>query len=141
MIGLGYVGLPFAVEMAQNGFKVVGFDKNQGKIRQLQNGESYIADLPRENIEQMIESKHFEATKDFSMLSQADVVIICVPTPTTPDGTPNISYIEEATHAIGQNINANVLVILESTTYPGTTEEMVQPILQKYGFTIGHDLF
>ena len=83
----------------------------------MQNGESYIADLPRENIEQMIESKHFEATKDFSMLSQADVVIICVPTPTTPDGTPNISYIEEATHAIGQNINANVLVILESTTY------------------------
>lgn len=141
VIGLGYVGLPFAVEMAQNGFKVVGFDKNQGKIRQLQNGESYIADLPRENIEQMIESKHFEATKDFSMLSQADVVIICVPTPTTPDGTPNISYIEEATHAIGQNIKANVLVILESTTYPGTTEEMVQPILQKYGFTIGHDLF
>ncbi|WP_155589984.1 nucleotide sugar dehydrogenase [Lysinibacillus cavernae] len=141
VIGLGYVGLPFAVEMVQRGFHVVGFDKNQAKITQIQNGESYIADLPKENIQHIIQSNQFEATNDFSKLSQVDVVMICVPTPTTAERTPNISYIEDATHNIGQNMNTNSLVILESTTYPGTTEEIVQPILEKYGFVIGQDLF
>lgn len=141
VIGLGYVGLPFAVEMVRSGFQVIGFDKNQDKIMQLQNGHSYIADLPKENIQQMIKSNQFEPTNDFSKLSQVDVVMICVPTPTSTEGTPDISYIKEATHTIGQYIKTNGLVILESTTYPGTTEEIVQPILEDYGFAIGQNLF
>ncbi|MGE7987260.1 nucleotide sugar dehydrogenase [Lysinibacillus fusiformis] len=141
VIGLGYVGLPFAIEIVQKGFHVLGFDKNQEKIALLQNGESYIADIPKENIEQLLKDHQFEATYDFSKLASVDVVIICVPTPTTEDGTPDISYIEEATHDIGCHIKANALVILESTTYPGTTEGIVQPILQKHGFAVGQDLF
>ncbi|KPN89463.1 nucleotide sugar dehydrogenase [Lysinibacillus sp. ZYM-1] len=141
VIGLGYVGLPFAVEIVQRGFHVLGFDKNQEKIALLQNGESYIADISKEKIQQLLAHHQFEATYDFSKLSFVDVVIICVPTPTTVDGTPNISYIEDAANDIGQYIKANALVILESTTYPGTTEEIVQPILQKHGFVIGQDLF
>lgn len=141
VIGLGYVGLPFAIEIVQKGFHVLGFDKNQEKIAMLQNGESYIADIPKENIQQILKDQHFEATFDFSKLASVDVVIICVPTPTTVDGTPDISYIEEAAHDIGRYIKANALVILESTTYPGTTEEIVQPILQKHGFAVGQDLF
>jgi len=96
VIGLGYVGLPFAVEIAQSGFRVIGFDKNQDKIRLLQAGDSYIADLSKENIRQIIKNKQFEVTNDFAKLSHVDVVVICVPTPTTIDGTPNISFIEEA---------------------------------------------
>ncbi len=141
VIGLGYVGLPFAIEIVQKGFHVLGFDKNQEKIAMLQNGESYIADIPKENIQQILKDQHFEATFDFSKLASVDVVIICVPTPTTVDGTPDISYIVEAAHDIGRYIKANALVILESTTYPGTTEEIVQPILQKHGFAVGQDLF
>ncbi|ODV53442.1 MULTISPECIES: nucleotide sugar dehydrogenase [Lysinibacillus] len=141
VIGLGYVGLPFAIEIVQKGFHVLGFDKNQEKIALLQNGESYIADIPKENIQPLLKEHQFEATYDFSKLASVDVVIICVPTPTTEDGTPDISYIEEAAHDIGCHINANALVILESTTYPGTTEEIVQPILQKHGFAVGQDLF
>ncbi|WDU78631.1 nucleotide sugar dehydrogenase [Lysinibacillus sp. G01H] len=141
VIGLGYVGLPFAVEIAQSGFRVIGFDKNQDKIRLLQAGDSYIADLSKENIRQIIKNKQFEVTNDFAKLSHVDVVVICVPTPTTIDGTPNISFIEEATYSIGRNIKSGALVILESTTYPGTTEDIVQPIFQKNGFVIGHDLF
>jgi len=141
VIGLGYVGLPFAIEIVQKGFHVLGFDKNQEKIALLQNGESYIADIPKENIQLLLKERQFEATNDFSKLASVDVVIICVPTPTMEDGTPDISYIEEAAHDIGCHINANVLVILESTTYPGTTEEVVQPILQKHGFAVGQDLF
>ncbi|MFA1739311.1 nucleotide sugar dehydrogenase [Lysinibacillus fusiformis] len=141
VIGLGYVGLPFAIEIVQKGFHVLGFDKNQEKIALLQNGESYIADIPKENIQLLLKEHQFEATYDFSKLASVDVVIICVPTPTTEDGTPDISYIEEAAHDIGCHINANALVILESTTYPGTTEEIVQPILQKHGFAVGQDLF
>jgi len=141
VIGLGYVGLPFAVEIVQSGFHVIGFDKNQDKIRQIQEGDSYIADLPKENLQRIIKSSRFEATNDFAKLSQVDVVVICVPTPTAVDGTPNMSFIKEATHDIGRNIKTNALIILESTTYPGTTEEFVQPILQKNGFVIGHDLF
>lgn len=141
VIGLGYVGLPFAIEIVQKGFHVLGFDKNQEKIALLQNGESYIADIPKENIQLLLKERQFEATNDFSKLASVDVVIICVPTPTMEDGTPDISYIEEAAHDIGCHINANALVILESTTYPGTTEEVVQPILQKHGFAVGQDLF
>lgn len=141
IIGLGYVGLPLAIEMVKKGFQVIGIDKNTEKIAKLTNGESYIADLSDAVIQEVLEEEKLETTADFSKLANVDVMIICVPTPTSADGTPNISYIEDASKSIAQYISANTLVILESTTYPGTTEEVVQPILEKSDYVIGQEIF
>ncbi len=103
VIGLGYVGLPFAIEIVQKGFHVLGFDKNQEKIAMLQNGESYIADIPKENIQQILKDQHFEATFDFSKLASVDVVIICVPTPILEDGSGiDLSIVEEVVGQAGR---------------------------------------
>lgn len=141
VIGLGYVGLPLAIEMVKKGFQVIGIDKSTEKIAKLTNGESYIADLSNAVIQEVLKEEKFETTADFSKLANVDVMIICVPTPTSADGTPNITYIEDASESIAQYISANTLVILESTTYPGTTEEVVQPILEKSNYVIGQDIF
>lgn len=141
VIGLGYVGLPLALEMVKKGYRVIGIDKNNEKIATLKNGESYIADLSNVAIQEALKEEMFETTSDFSKLAYVDVIIICVPTPTAADGTPNITFIEDATTAIGQYVSANTLVILESTTYPGTTEEVVQPILEQSDYVIGQDIF
>ncbi len=134
VIGLGYVGLPLALEITNKDFRVIGFDKDYRKIDKLKAGQSYIVDLPSSVIHKAVSEDGFVPTNDFSKLSHADVIVICVPTPTTADGAPNISYIEEATTAIQQNLSSNTLIILESTTYPGTTEQIVQPILEKKQF-------
>ncbi|MDM5230130.1 nucleotide sugar dehydrogenase [Lysinibacillus pakistanensis] len=141
VIGLGYVGLPLALEITNKDFRVIGFDKDYRKIDKLKAGQSYIVDLPSSVIHKAVSEDGFVPTNDFSKLSHADVIVICVPTPTTADGAPNISYIEEATIAIQQNLSSNTLIILESTTYPGTTEQIVQPILEKSNFVIGQDIF
>lgn len=141
IVGLGYVGLPLALEIVNKGFTVIGLDKDNEKITKLKSGDSYIADMSSAAIEKAVNEQKFEPTNDFSKLAQVDIIIICVPTPTTADGTPNISYIVDASNAIVQNVSSNTLVILESTTYPGTTEEVVQPILENGNFVIGQDLF
>ncbi|WP_107949200.1 nucleotide sugar dehydrogenase [Lysinibacillus parviboronicapiens] len=141
VIGLGYVGLPLALEIVNKGFQVIGFDKNDEKINFLKSGRSYIADLPETIMQEAISKEKFEATDNFTKLAEVNVIIICVPTPTAEDGTPNISYIVDAAHAIEQNMSADTLIILESTTYPGTTEDVVRPILEKQDFVIGQDIF
>ncbi|MFC9541694.1 nucleotide sugar dehydrogenase [Lysinibacillus sp. NPDC056959] len=141
IVGLGYVGLPLALEIVNKGFAVIGLDKDNEKITKLKSGNSYIADMSNTAIEKAVNEQKFKPTNDFSKLAQVDIIIICVPTPTTADGTPNISYIVDASNAIVQNVSSNTLVILESTTYPGTTEEVVQPILENGNFVIGQDLF
>ncbi|MFT9818682.1 nucleotide sugar dehydrogenase [Lysinibacillus sp. NPDC056185] len=141
VVGLGYVGLPLALEIVNKGFGVIGFDKDDEKISKLKSSDSYIADMSNAIIEKAVKEDKFEPTNDFSKLVYVDIIIICVPTPTTADGTPNISYIVDAANAIEQNITPNTLIILESTTYPGTTEEVVQPILEKGNFIIGQDIF
>lgn len=141
IVGLGYVGLPLALEIVNKGFAVIGFDKDIEKVTKIKSGDSYIADMSNAAIEKAVNEQNFEPTNDFSKLAQVDIIIICVPTPTTSDGTPNISYIVDAANAIVQNVSSNTLVILESTTYPGTTEEVVQPILENGNFVIGQDLF
>ncbi len=107
----------------------------------LKSGRSYIADLPETIMQEAISKEKFEATDNFTKLAEVNVIIICVPTPTAEDGTPNISYIVDAAHAIEQNMSADTLIILESTTYPGTTEDVVRPILEKQDFVIGQDIF
>ncbi|KOS63871.1 nucleotide sugar dehydrogenase [Lysinibacillus sp. FJAT-14222] len=141
VVGLGYVGLPLALEIVNKGFQVIGFDKDYKKISKLNNGVSYIADMSNAIIEKAVNEEDFEPTNDFSKLAYVDVIIICVPTPTTAGGTPNISYIVDAADLIEQNMSSDTLIILESTTYPGTTEELVQPILEKGDFVIGQDIF
>jgi len=141
VIGLGYVGLPLALEIVNKGYQVIGIDKSYEKIVTLKNGESYIADIPNAIIQEALKEQQLEPTADFSMLAYVDVIIICVPTPTAADGTPNISYIEDAVNEVAQNMSADTLIILESTTYPGTTEEVVQPILEQGNYVIGQDIF
>ncbi|UPW82595.1 nucleotide sugar dehydrogenase [Lysinibacillus sp. Ag94] len=141
VIGLGYVGLPLALEIVNKGFEVIGFDKDNEKISKLKSGVSYIADMSNAIIEKAIYEENLEPTNDFAKLAHVDVIIICVPTPTTADGAPNISYIVDAANAIEQNMSPNTLIILESTTYPGTTEKVVQPILEKGNFVIGKNIF
>ncbi|QDP99965.1 nucleotide sugar dehydrogenase [Lysinibacillus fusiformis] len=141
VIGLGYVGLPLALEIVNKGFQVIGFDKNDEKIDLLKNGQSYIADMLETNIQEAIHKERFEPTDNFAKLAEVNVIIICVPTPTAEDGTPNITYIVDAAHAIEQNMSADTLIILESTTYPGTTEDVVRPILEKREAVIGQDIF
>lgn len=141
VIGLGYVGLPLALEIVNKGYRVIGIDKSYEKIVTLKNGESYIADIPNAIIQEAMKERQLETTTDFSMLAYVDVIIICVPTPTAADGTPNISYIEDAVKEAAQNMSADTLIILESTTYPGTTEEVVQPILEQGNYVIGQDIF
>lgn len=141
VIGLGYVGLPLALEMAKSGIQVIGFDKNYEKITTLQSGKSYIADIPESMIQEAMNQEQFEPTDVFTKLSKADVILICVPTPTTKDGDPNISFIIDACCKIRQIMTEGKLIILESTTYPGTTENVVRPIVEKRDFIIGENIF
>ncbi|MEG0449958.1 MAG: nucleotide sugar dehydrogenase [Lysinibacillus sp.] len=141
VIGLGYVGLPLALEIAKKGFQVIGFDKSYEKVKTLLRGESYIADIPEIMIREVMYNEQFVPTDVFTKLSEVDVILICVPTPTNAQGEPNISYIIEAASQIRKNMKEGTLVILESTTYPGTTENVVQAILEKRDFKIGHNIF
>lgn len=133
IIGCGYVGLPLALRFAEAGHKVTGFDTDPEKVRMLNAGKSYIEHIPQTKIQQFVNSRHFNAVTDFSKLKEADAIIICVPTPLNEYREPDLSYVENTAKSIQPHLMRGQLVVLESTTYPGTTEELVLPILAKSG--------
>ena len=133
IIGCGYVGLPLALRFADVGQRVTGFDLDQEKIKKLNAGQSYIQHIPAEKIQRHVQAKRFDATTDFARLREMDAVLICVPTPLDERREPDLSYVENTAKAIAPNLQRNQLIVLESTTYPGTTEELVLPILEKGG--------
>ena len=133
IIGCGYVGLPLALRYAEAGHKVTGFDTDPEKVRLLNAGKSYIEHIPQTKIQQYVNSRYFNATTDFSKLKDADAILICVPTPLNEYREPDLSYVEETAKSIYPHLQKGQLVVLESTTYPGTTEELVLPILEKSG--------
>ncbi len=139
VIGLGYVGLPLALELANAGFRVTGFDIDLTKIRSLAQGRSYIGDVESSALVKMVEAKRFSATNDFDQLGEMDVINICVPTPLRKTRDPDVSFIASAVDEIRKHLRAGQLIILGSTTYPGTTHEFVIPLLEDAGLTIGKD--
>ncbi len=141
IVGVGYVGLPLAVEFARSGLKVTGLDVDEGKIRMLRDGKSYIQDVGSETVRELLEKGTFIPETDFRALKNQDVVIICVPTPLRKTREPDLSYIISASEAVAANISSETLVVLESTTYPGTTREILAPELEKQGFRPGEDVF
>jgi UDP-N-acetyl-D-glucosamine dehydrogenase len=141
IIGLGYVGLPLAVEFAKAGVEVVGIDIDTRKVDALKRGESYIQDVPTEFIQDLKEQSKLDATTDFSVIRTLDTVNICVPTPLRKSKDPDISYIVAATQEIAKYLHEGMLVILESTTYPGTTEEVILPMLEETGLKVGKDFY
>ena len=133
IIGCGYVGLPLGLRFAEIGHHVTGFDLDENKVKQLNAGKSYIQHIPADKIEMHVKAGRFEATTDFSKLRGVDAVLICVPTPLDERREPDLSYVEQTARAIAPHLQRNQLIVLESTTYPGTTEELVQPILEAGG--------
>jgi len=141
IIGLGYVGLPLAVGFAEKGFSVLGLDSDKSKVEKINKGQSYIKDIPSSDLEKIIKKRNLSATTDKKILKQVDVIIICVPTPLDKHNQPDISLLQNATKTISKFIKKNQLIILESTTYPGTTREVLLPILEKSGLKVGQDFF
>jgi UDP-N-acetyl-D-glucosamine dehydrogenase len=141
VIGLGYVGLPLAVEFARAGFQVVGFDVDQRKVDALNAGESYIPDVPAEHVAEVVKKGLFRATIDEKALTDVDIIDICVPTPLRKTRDPDLSYVQQAVETTARVLRKGQLVILESTTYPGTTDEVVQPALEAKGLKAGEDFY
>src|SRR5262245_8629607 len=141
VIGLGYVGLPLAVEFARGGFSVVGFDVDTAKIDQINAGVSYIPDVGQEDLAAQVKAGRLKATTNMAELADVDVIDICVPTPLRKTKDPDLSYIVRAVEAVAATLHRGQLVILESTTYPGTTDEVVQPMLEAKGLKSGVDFF
>jgi UDP-N-acetyl-D-glucosamine dehydrogenase len=141
VIGLGYVGLPLAMEIAAAGFKVVGIDLDRNKIADLREGKSYILDVPSASVADAVKAGRFTPTTDFSALRDVDTVSICVPTPLSKSRDPDISFILAATEEIRKYLHKGQLIVLESTTYPGTTEELIRPELEAAGLRAGSDFF
>ena len=139
VIGLGYVGLPLATEFARAGFHVTGIDVDAGKVTALTEGRSYVQDVPGDVVAPLVKEGRLRATTDFSVLSSCDTVNICVPTPLSKTRAPDLSYIDNAVERIAEHLHPVMLVILESTTYPGTTEEVIQPRLEATGLQVGRD--
>jgi UDP-N-acetyl-D-glucosamine dehydrogenase len=139
--GLGYVGLPLAITIAHAGFNVKGFDIDQPKIESLNSGISYIGDVANDTLREALITKKFHATSDFGELGACDIIIICVPTPLTRNREPDLSYIEGTTATIASHLRLGQVIILESTTYPGTTSEVVKPILERGGLRSGRDFY
>ena len=133
VVGLGYVGLPLTKEFINAGFNVLGFDVDMGKIKMLKKSQSYIKHIDSELLGKMNSTGRFDATNDFSKSSSCDAIIICVPTPLRKTKDPDMSFIVSACQEVAQYFHAGMLVILESTTYPGTTDEVVLPVLAKSG--------
>lgn len=141
-VGLGYVGLPLAVEKAKAGFKVIGFDVQAEKVDKVNRGENYIGDVVQEDLERLISDGMIEATTDFSRVSECGFVAICVPTPLDAHQQPDTSYMEASAREIAPHLHEGVMVVLESTTYPGTTEELIKPILEEgSGLKCGQDFY
>jgi UDP-N-acetyl-D-glucosamine dehydrogenase len=141
IVGLGYVGLPLAVEFARAGFDITGIDVQQSKVEALNAGRSYVQDVPTEALRPHVESGKFRATTDFSVLRELDTVNIAVPTPLRKTKDPDMSYVVAAAEEVARYAHPGLLVILESTTYPGTTEELLLPMLEKNGLKVGEDFF
>jgi UDP-N-acetyl-D-glucosamine dehydrogenase len=142
ILGLGYVGLPLAVVFGEAGFKVTGIDPDARKVDSLNKGVSYIPDVKTEAVAALVESGNLTATADFSVLKEMDAVSICVPTPLRKTGDPDMSYILSATEELAKYVHKNMVVVLESTTYPGTTREVLLPMLtEKSGLKVGEDIF
>ncbi len=139
IIGLGYVGLPLSLAFAKAGFKVTGFDVDKSKVEMLNAGKSYIKHIPNKEIENHLSD--FFATTNLKLLSEQDAIIICVPTPLTPNREPDLTYITSTASQIAQYLKIGQLISLESTTYPGTTEEVLLPMFDKTGFKVGRDYF
>ncbi len=139
IMGLGYVGLPHAVEIAKAGFQVLGIDIKKERVNKANRGESYIGDVKDEDLKSVL--SNFKAFNDFEPLKEADIILICVPTPLDKNKIPNTSYIEDSCREIKEKLNGKKLIILESTTYPGTTEEVIFPMLQKGGLEVNRDFY
>lgn len=141
VVGLGYVGLPLAVEKAKVGFKVLGIDQNRRRARMVNNGENYILDVKNDELKELVSYGKIKAYSDFNIIPEADVVVICVPTPLTRNLQPDLSYIVDVSQRIAEHLRPGQLVTLESTTYPGTTREVLLPILARTGLKVGQDFF
>jgi UDP-N-acetyl-D-glucosamine dehydrogenase len=141
VIGLGYVGLPLAVEFAKEGYRVIGIDVSEEKVRQINAGISYIPDVPSEDVTDLVNKGKLGATTDYRVLQDVDAISICVPTPLRKTKDPDMSYIIAAADEIARYSHTGLLIILESTTYPGTTDELIVPRLTKNGFEVGKDVF
>ena len=139
IVGLGYVGLPLAVEAGQAGFNVIGFDVNPSVVDIVNAGESHIQDVAASDIEKLREDGRLEATSDMTRLGECDVVSICVPTPLSKTRDPDVSYILAATGSVAEGLHSGQLIVLESTTYPGTTREVLLPALEATGLKVGED--
>lgn len=142
VVGLGYVGLPLAVEKAKAGFKTIGFDVQQEKVDLVNQGHNYIGDVVDDDLVKLVNAGRLSATSDFSFVKDVDFIAICVPTPLDSHQQPDISYVKDSTIAISRYLKPGTMVVLESTTYPGTTEELIKPILEEgSGLTCGEDFY
>jgi UDP-N-acetyl-D-glucosamine dehydrogenase len=140
-LGLGYVGLPLSVEFAEAGFKVTGYDLSKDKVAGVNRGESHIKDVPSARVKALVEAGRLRASADFDGLARADALIICVPTPLSKTKDPDLSMVLDAARAIAARLRPGQVVVLESTTYPGTTEELILPMLIERGLTVGESFF
>jgi UDP-N-acetyl-D-glucosamine dehydrogenase len=141
IIGMGYVGLPLVLRFCEEDFTVLGFDIDSKKVATLKRGKSYLKSISSSRVSRFIRNGHLDVTDDFSRLKQADCILICVPTPLTEKMEPDLRYIENTNEAIRQNLRRGQLIVLESTTYPGTTEELILPKLETTGLKAGKDFF
>lgn len=142
VVGLGYVGLPLAVEKAKAGFKTIGFDVQDQKVHMVNEGHNYIGDVVDSDLKRLVDAGMLRATTDFSFVKDVDFIAICVPTPLDTHQQPDISYVKSSTEAISKYLTKNTMVVLESTTYPGTTEELIKPILEEgSGLKCGEDFY
>lgn len=141
VVGLGYVGLPLAVEFAEAGFQVIGLDLSKEKVEMLNRGESYIPDIPTPRLKRLVEDGRLKGTTEYGDLKNVDAISICVPTPLRKTKDPDMSFIISSAEAIAEVCHEGLLVILESTTYPGTTEEIIVPKLESKGFKVGENVF
>ncbi|MCQ2451382.1 MAG: nucleotide sugar dehydrogenase [Clostridia bacterium] len=142
VVGLGYVGLPLAVEKAKAGFKTIGFDVQESKVKMVNEGKNYIGDVVDNDLADLVKNNMLSATTDFSFIKDVDFVAICVPTPLDEHQEPDISYVKSSTEAVSKYLHKGMMVVLESTTYPGTTEELLKPILEKNsGLVCGKDFY
>ena len=141
VVGLGYVGLPLAVEKAKAGFRTIGFDVQKEKVDMVNAGHNYIGDVVDSDLAALVAQGRLSATTDFSFIKDVDFVAICVPTPLDAHQQPDISYVESSARSIAKHLHRGMMVVLESTTYPGTTEELIKPILESSGLRCGEDFY
>ncbi|MBA7622390.1 UDP-N-acetyl-D-glucosamine 6-dehydrogenase [subsurface metagenome] len=141
VIGLGYVGLPLAVEQSKAGFTVIGIERKKKRVDMVNQGKNYIPDVVDSELEKMVKEGKLRATEHFEIISEVDVICICVPTPLTKNKEPNVQYIQGVTNRLIPHLRRGQLIVLESTTYPGTTKEVILPRLEKSGFRVGQDFY